>query len=160
MKKRSSLGYLLIFPTLSLYLLFWLFYMMRDINELSGEEVFSPGKTFKSLCIYYFLILGSSGAISYLVETRVLGDALGLYIALYGVASVIFVRWVYLIFTIIDKIGKSISQLQIRFHITDRYSPDLIFFLTAFAWISVPYLQEKVNRIIDITREAEQAHHG
>ena len=127
--------------------------MMKDINELAREEIFAPNERFKSLLTYYFLAVGSSICASYLVDYKVFGDTLGIYLVFYAIASVPFLRCVYLVFTSIDKLGKSISQLQPRFGITERYSPDLIFFLTAFGLVSVPYLQDKLNRLIYSVRE-------
>lgn len=138
---------------MSLYVPFWLFKMMKDVNELAGEEIFAPNERFKSLLTYYFLAVGSSICASYLVDYQVFGDTLGIYLVFYAIGSVIFLRWIYLVFTTIDRLGKSISQLQSRLGMTERYSPDVIFFLTAFGMVSVPYLQDKLNRLIYTVRE-------
>lgn len=150
-KRIVALGYLLVLVTLGLYSFVWLFTMMKDINSLERKTIFSPVKTSIPLCLYYLMLHSINLFESYAAGRNLFANNIGVHIALYFILTILALGWFYLIVTAMVKIGKALSQLQARVDIQDHFSSQRVGFLTLLCLISFPYLQVKLNRIIEKT---------
>lgn len=128
--------------------------MTKGINELSREKLFVPGRTSISLCLYYLLVCSISGFLFYAITHNLVEQNFGLFVLSGSVGAILWWGWFYMLVSVVVKAGTALSSLHAKYGIDERIPSDMVTFLTLAALLSLPYLQGKLNGIIDRAREA------
>ena len=141
------LSFILVWLTGGLYLFYWLYRMMRDVNNMSSSQVFRIRRIIWGAVAYLvcFVALFSICCSSFVGrEAAFTPVGIGLLLICWFMAM----GWLCGVGYLLVKISKCISTFQTQRGLTRRASPGLSVLLLFVYYTVVPYLQSQMNSVL------------
>jgi len=154
MKNRKPvLVFLFMFLTFGIYILYWLFSLIEEINAYNKEEKIKYKNTIiKFICIFStVVILFSIMILSF--DLSVNNEINGSTIILYLICWVLCLYWIITIVKTLWKISIELQQIQIKNNIIAPIEPILTVVLFFIYFIGIIYLQSHINKTVKIIGE-------
>lgn len=149
MKKRLLVSvYLLTWFTSAFYFLFWIFYIMRDLNVILGNIVFDLKKklmSFSSIIIPYTTIFCF---LSINIENNTINQSIIMIAFL--INFILAILWFVVIVRTLRQVSTCIAKVEIDNRLDKpitKGKTTLFFFLY---FMAIPYIQYHMNKIIDV----------
>lgn len=146
MKKRNPIiTYLFLCLSCGVYLFYWLFITMKEINIIEGKIIFDVKK--KLIILFSILIPEFIVLLIFQYYTPIFKSVY--FGMLYTIGSISGLSWLAMIIAYYAQLGKSVGQLEVKYNI-DRPTTGGKAVLFFFLWFTViPYLQSHKNKLID-----------
>jgi hypothetical protein len=149
-KKRSVVTvYLLTFLT-GIYFFFWMYYIMRDLNVISGKTVFDMKKKLTSLLSVFipFIIIfcipliggGENPTFEQYIRIAVL----------FIIVFLLAIHWLRIIISILWQVSERIATIETDNRLEKPITKGKTIFLLFLYLTAIPYIQYHMNRIVDI----------
>lgn len=152
--KNPILHWILIHLTLGQYAFLWGFLIARDLNQFLGEDRFKLKKRTKLFSILYAVY--AIGFASYFIVfiNQVSGGSPKLsilYIAFF-ILLLVSLAILFIFLTLLIDVGKTLREIQKL----DTPSTGSIVLLTFLYFISLPWFQSKLNKLVDSPKNNAQ----